>query len=98
MSLCLVLLFIMYPPSLVSGVTQIIVAVNKMDTVDWDQSRYDKILLKLRQFLKQVGFKDADLSFVPCSGLEGENLTRPATEARLTAWYDGPTLVQKIGA
>nr|KAG5709607.1 hypothetical protein BaRGS_001657 [Batillaria attramentaria] len=78
------------------GVTQIIVAVNKMDTVDWDQARYEEILKKLRQFLKQVGFKDADLSFVPCSGLEGHNLVHPPKEPRLTAWYDGPTLVQKI--
>ncbi|KAK7100178.1 HBS1-like protein isoform X2 [Littorina saxatilis] len=78
------------------GVSQIIVAVNKMDTVDWGQSRYEEIVKKLRQFLKQVGFKEADLSFVPCSGLGGENLTKTPSEPRLTAWYTGPTLVQQI--
>ena len=80
-----------------SGVSQIIVAVNKMDTVEWDQSRYDEIVKKLRQFLKQVGFKEADLSFIPCSGLAGENLTKAPQEPLLTAWYSGPTLVSQIG-
>lgn len=78
------------------GVSQIIVAVNKMDTVDWGQARYDEICKKLGQFLRQVGFKDADLSFIPCSGLVGENLTSPSSEPRLTAWYSGATLVQQI--
>lgn len=77
--------------------SQIIVAVNKMDTVEWDQSRYDEIVKKLRQFLKQVGFKEADLSFIPCSGLAGENLTKAPQEPLLTAWYSGPTLVSQIG-
>lgn len=74
-----------------------IVAVNKMDTVDWDQLRYDEIVKKLRQYLKQVGFKEADISFIPCSGLAGENLAKPAEDPKLTAWYKGCTLVQQIG-
>ena len=80
-----------------TGVSQIIVVVNKMDTVEWGQARYEDIVKKLRQFLKQVGFKEADLSFVPCSGLAGENLTARPTEPLLTAWYSGPTLVSQIG-
>ncbi|XP_076440596.1 HBS1-like protein isoform X2 [Babylonia areolata] len=78
------------------GVSQIIVAVNKMDTVDWDQSRYDEIVKKLRQFLKQVGFKEGDLSFIPCSGLAGENLTKEAKEPQLVQWYSGPSLLSQI--
>ncbi|PVD22801.1 hypothetical protein C0Q70_16057 [Pomacea canaliculata] len=78
------------------GVSQMIVAVNKMDTVDWDQLRYDEIVKKLRQYLKQVGFKEADISFIPCSGLAGENLAKPAEDPKLTAWYKGCTLVQQI--
>lgn len=81
---------------LVAGVSQIAVAINKMDTVGWDQSRYKEIVKKLGQFLKQVGFKEADLSFVPCSGLNGENLTR-RSDPVLKSWYSGPTLTQQIG-
>jgi len=57
------------------GVSQLIVAVNKLDTVNWSKERFDEIILKLGKFLKtQVGFKDSDLNFVPVSGLTGANL------------------------
>jgi len=78
------------------GVSQLLVTINKMDTVDWSHERYDEIVKKLGQFLKQVGFREADLSYVPCSGLTGDNLTEPAAESRLTAWYSGPCLVEQI--
>ncbi|KAL8596948.1 hypothetical protein ACOMHN_027894 [Nucella lapillus] len=78
------------------GVSQIIVAVNKMDTVSWDQGRYEEIVAKLQQFLKQVGFKDRDLSYIPCSGLNGENLTKSPTAPELCKWYSGPSLLAQI--
>jgi len=78
------------------GVSQLLVTINKMDTVEWSQDRYDEIVKKLGQFLKQVGFREADLSYVPCSGLSGDNLTEPATEPKLTTWYTGPCLVDQI--
>ncbi|XP_061167806.1 HBS1-like protein isoform X1 [Saccostrea echinata] len=78
------------------GVSQLIVAVNKMDTVDWSQSRYDDIVKKLGQFLKQAGYKDSDLSYIPCSGLGGENLAKTVSEPKLAAWYKGSTLVEQI--
>ena len=52
------------------GVAQIVVAVNKLDTVDWDQRRYDEIVKKISLFLKQIGYKDGDISFVPCRWVE----------------------------
>lgn len=78
------------------GVAQLIVAVNKMDTVDWSASRYDDITKKLGQFLKQVGFKESDMSFIPCSGLSGVNLTGKVTDPKLQSWYTGSTLVEQI--
>lgn len=74
-----------------------IVAINKMDTVDWAQKRFDEIVKKMSQFLKQAGFKDSDLSYIPCSGLSGENLTQPVQEPRLSSWYSGPNLLKQIG-
>lgn len=78
------------------GVSQLIVAVNKMDTVGWTQERYDEIVKKLGTFLKQAGYKDSDISFVPCSGLNGENLTKTISEPKLSSWYKGCTLVEQI--
>ncbi len=68
-----------------------------MDTVDWSKPRFDEITKKLGQFLKQAGFRDADVVYIPCSGLNGENLTRAPTEERLRSWYTGPTVVDHIG-
>ena len=57
------------------GVSQLIIAVNKLDTIDWSKQRFDEIVVKLGKFLKtQVGFKDSDVSYVPVSGLTGANL------------------------
>ena len=74
-----------------------IVAVNKMDTVDFSEDRFNEIKKKLGQFLKQAGFKENDVTYVPCSGLSGENLTKPPTEPKLASWCKGPTLVEQIG-
>ncbi|GFR91791.1 elongation factor 1-alpha, partial [Elysia marginata] len=80
------------------GVGQVIVAVNKMDTVDWSQERYQLITKKIGQFLtRQAGFREADVTFVPCSGLSGENLAKPASVPELVAWYtSASTLVEQI--
>ena len=48
-------------------------------------------------FLKQAGFKERDVSFVPCSGLSGVNLTETSTNPDLNKWYKGPTLLEVIG-
>lgn len=81
------------------GVRQLGVAINKLDMVGWQQSRFDEIVDALKPFLRSVGFKldDGDVRFVPCSGLTGENLVHPARDALLTSWYSGPTLAQLIG-
>lgn len=79
------------------GVTQLIVAVNKLDTVGWSKNRYDEIRARLTTFLtRNAGFREADLTYVPCSGLQGENLTKTPTESDLTSWYKGPTLLKAV--
>uniref|UniRef100_A0A182THC7 Tr-type G domain-containing protein n=1 Tax=Anopheles melas TaxID=34690 RepID=A0A182THC7_9DIPT len=78
------------------GVSQLGVVVNKLDTVGWSKERFDEIVNKLKVFLKQAGFRDADVTYVPCSGLTGENLVKDPTDPALTAWYNGPTLLKVI--
>uniref|UniRef100_A0A3Q2SYM5 HBS1-like protein n=1 Tax=Fundulus heteroclitus TaxID=8078 RepID=A0A3Q2SYM5_FUNHE len=80
------------------GVTQLAVAVNKMDQVSWQQERFQEISSKLGHFLKQAGFKESDVFFVPTSGLSGENLTARSTVSELTCWYKGPSLLEQIDA
>lgn len=78
------------------GVNQLAVAVNKLDTSNWSQDRFDEITKKLKAFLKQAGFKDSDVTYVPCSGLTGENLVKSPIEPELLKWYDGPCLLDVI--
>uniref|UniRef100_A0A8C6Q4Z3 HBS1-like protein n=1 Tax=Nothobranchius furzeri TaxID=105023 RepID=A0A8C6Q4Z3_NOTFU len=80
------------------GVTQLAVAVNKMDQVNWQQERFQEITSKLGHFLKQAGFKESDVFFVPTSGLSGENLVTRSTASQLTSWYSGPSLLEQIDA
>lgn len=77
--------------------SQLGVVINKMDTVNWSKERFDEIVGKLRLFLRQAGFKETDVTYIPCSGMSGENLVKSPTEPQLLSWYDGPTLINVIG-
>ncbi|XP_077669196.1 HBS1-like protein isoform X3 [Eretmochelys imbricata] len=78
------------------GVTQLAVAVNKMDQVSWQQERFQEITSKLGQFLKQAGFKESDVAYIPTSGLGGENLVTSCRSSELTEWYKGKCLLEQI--
>ncbi|XP_068933421.1 HBS1-like protein isoform X1 [Petaurus breviceps papuanus] len=78
------------------GVTQLAVAVNKMDQVNWQQERFQEIIDKLGHFLKQAGFKEGDVAFIPTSGLSGENLITKSQSSELTKWYQGKCLLEQI--
>ncbi|XP_055666926.1 HBS1-like protein isoform X2 [Falco peregrinus] len=78
------------------GVTQLAVAVNKMDQVNWQQERFQEITSKLGQFLKQAGFKESDVAYIPTSGLGGENLVTRGQSSDLTQWYKGKCLLEQI--
>lgn len=80
------------------GCQRIIVAVNKMDSVQWSQDRFDEIKQQIFAFLEKTGFHGKNIAFIPCSGLTGENVVKPAPEA--VAWYNETsapkTLVQAL--
>lgn len=65
--------------------------------MNWSKERFDEIVAKLKGFLRQAGFKEADITYIPCSGLTGENLVKPPSDVELVSWYSGPTLIQVIG-
>eukprot|EP00736_Rhodelphis_marinus_P002721 Rmarinus@m.11266 len=77
------------------GVSQVVVAINKLDTVDWSQERYNQIVNEVEPFLRQSGFREKNIRFIPCSGLTGENI-RERTSESLNAWYDGQSLLEMI--
>lgn len=72
------------------GVNQLVVAVNKMDVVEWKQERYEEIRKEFGALLKKVGYKVETIQFVPVSGLLGDNLKEASTNM---PWYKGPTLL-----
>jgi elongation factor 1 alpha-like protein len=78
------------------GVSQMIIAVNKMDTVEFSQERYNFIRSQLDEFLRSIGLQHSQIFYIPCSGLLGENLVQSSSE-HLKTWYRGPTLLEQIG-
>ncbi|KAI6105432.1 P-loop containing nucleoside triphosphate hydrolase protein [Pisolithus sp. B1] len=80
------------------GVSQVIVAVNKLDQVNWAESRYEEICRLLRTFLSQSGFQSSKTGFVPVAAMLGVNLVDRSSQGppALTSWYKGPTLVDLL--
>ncbi|MEM2636971.1 MAG: translation elongation factor EF-1 subunit alpha [Candidatus Korarchaeota archaeon] len=78
------------------GVTQLVVAINKMDdpTANWSQQVYEEIKKKASDLLTVLGFKPANIDFVPVSGLLGINLVEVDKER--TPWYKGPSLLEAL--
>jgi len=77
------------------GVTQLVVAVNKMDdpSVNWSQERYEEIKNEISRMLKIVGYKVEKIPFVPTSGWTGDNLVKRSDKM---PWYKGPTLYEAL--
>ncbi|KAF9569398.1 EF Tu GTP binding domain-containing protein [Agrocybe pediades] len=80
------------------GVSQVIVAINKLDQVNWSRSRYEEISLELSPFLLQSGFQASKTKFVPVGAMQGVNLVSREGDAsaELSEWYKGPTLVDLL--
>lgn len=80
------------------GVARLIVAINKLDTVNWSQDRFSEISVQVSAFLTAAGFLARNVSFAPCSGLTGENIVQPAQTQILSSWYQGPCLLDLLDA
>ncbi|MDM7954804.1 sulfate adenylyltransferase subunit CysN [Blastomonas sp.] len=73
------------------GIRNIVLAVNKMDLVDYDQARFDEIVAEYRGFATSIGIES--FTAMPISGFKGDNIT---TRSENTPWYTGPTLIDHL--
>ena len=70
------------------GIRHVVVAINKMDLVDYSQARFDEICSDYRNFVARLDLPD--LHFIPMAALHGENLVDPSPNM---PWYRGSTLM-----
>ena len=78
------------------GIPHIVVAINKMDLVDYDQAVFDKIRTDYLAFATEIGLAQArDIQFVPLSALNGDMLV---DRGDAMPWYSGPTMLEILEA
>jgi len=68
------------------GVNQLIVAINKMDAVNYDESKYNAVKADLEKLLGSIGYKVSEIPFIPVSAYKGDNLK---TKSENMKWYKG---------
>ncbi len=73
------------------GIKHVLVAVNKMDLIDYDQEKYQEIKKAYREFAEDLAFED--VRFVPISALKGDNVVE---ESEKMSWYPGATLMKLL--
>ena len=71
------------------GIRNVVLAINKMDLVDYSAARFEAIRQEYEAFAAGLGF--ASITAIPISALEGDNVLE---RSHRTAWYDGPTLME----
>ena len=72
-------------------IEHVVVAVNKMDLVDYDRNVYERIVAEYEKFAASLGLKD--ITAIPLSALAGDNVV---DRSEKLAWYEGPTLIELL--
>ncbi|HJJ42152.1 MAG TPA: translation elongation factor EF-1 subunit alpha [Methanocorpusculum sp.] len=75
------------------GINQIIVAINKMDAVKYDQKKFNEAKDAMSKLISSVGFKPANTPFIPISAFAGDNFK---VKSANMPWYDGPTVIEAL--
>ncbi len=70
------------------GIKHVVLAVNKMDLVDFDKAVFDRIVADYKAFVAPLGIPD--ITCIPLSALDGDNVVEKSAR---TTWYDGPALL-----
>ncbi|MFI8741116.1 sulfate adenylyltransferase subunit CysN [Stutzerimonas sp. R75] len=73
------------------GIKHIVVAINKMDLMDFDQSVFERIKADYLAFAERIELKPSSLHFVPISALKGDNVVNRSERA---PWYEGQSLME----
>ena len=71
------------------GIHHVVLAVNKMDLVNYDRAVFDKIVADYKAFVEPLGIED--VTCIPLSALEGDNVV---DKSERTPWYEGPSLLE----
>ncbi len=74
------------------GIKNIVLAVNKMDLVDYDQAVFDRIVADYAAFAAEIGI--TNFTAMPISGFKGDNVT--SAPSANTPWYSGPSLIEHL--
>ena len=73
------------------GINNILVAINKMDLVDYQRTVFQEVEDETKRLLSSLGY--SSMKFIPVSAMEGDNIYKPSTRME---WYRGPTLLQTL--
>ena len=73
------------------GINHIIVAINKMDMVNYDEKRFKEVAAQVEKLLKMLGYKNFPI--IPISAWEGDNVVKKSDKM---PWYKGPTLIEAL--
>jgi bifunctional enzyme CysN/CysC len=73
------------------GISKVVVAINKLDIVDYSRERFEAIEADYRSFAAEIGL--TDITCIPMSALRGDNITEPSAN---TPWYRGPSLIEYL--
>ncbi|MFC2153948.1 translation elongation factor EF-1 subunit alpha [Candidatus Altiarchaeota archaeon] len=75
------------------GVNQLLIVINKMDAIKYDEARFNEVKEQVSNLLKTIGYKPEDIPFIPLSAYEGDNITKKSDN---TPWYKGDPFVTLI--
>lgn len=77
----------------VLGISQLMVVLNKMDTANYDEKRYNEVKDEVVKLFKSIGYKTEEMPFIPVSAYVGDNIVKKSEK---TPWYKGPTLIEAM--
>ena len=78
------------------GIPYFIVAVNKMDLVDYSEAKFNEIVSSFDEMMTSIGIKPSQIFYIPVSALAGDNVVNRGDQQQSDnmPWYEGPTIME----